>query len=259
MARGRRRQCPQPRASAPVPAQRPARLRQLRRRLRHHRPGPLRLRDATRAREPARNTPHASTAPELEGRVPRRAQGAPDGARAGRGVRRGIPGRAAPPATSRPPRRADELRRALADVERKIAGIVRAIEDGNYNPTLTKRLSALEAEKAERRSEAGVHSTAPTIELHPNLPELYRRQGRAARRGAGRARDARRGRRGHPLAHHPHRADAAWRATLEVRLYGDLAEIVAFSQSREKAKRKAPPRARQGHYCRWLRGEDLNL
>lgn len=39
-------------------------------------------------------------------------------------------------------------RRALGEVERKIAGILRAIEDGAYNPTLTSRLTTLEAEKA---------------------------------------------------------------------------------------------------------------
>lgn len=41
------------------------------------------------------------------------------------------------------------LKRALTGIERKIAGILRAIEGGNYNPTLTNRLSVLEADKAK--------------------------------------------------------------------------------------------------------------
>jgi hypothetical protein len=40
-------------------------------------------------------------------------------------------------------------------VERKIAGILRAIEDGNYNPTLNKRLSAHVADKRNQRSDGG--------------------------------------------------------------------------------------------------------
>ena len=38
-------------------------------------------------------------------------------------------------------------RARLAAVERKIAGIVAAIEDGNYNRNLTERLGALESEQ----------------------------------------------------------------------------------------------------------------
>ena len=37
----------------------------------------------------------------------------------------------------------DGARRVLANVERKIAGIVKAIEDGAYHPTLKDRLTAL--------------------------------------------------------------------------------------------------------------------
>jgi site-specific DNA recombinase len=65
-------------------------------------------------------------------------------------------------------------KRALADIERKLAAIVRAIEDGAYTPTLKARLTALEQEKAqtEARLRAGKH--APVLRLHTNLPELYR-------------------------------------------------------------------------------------
>jgi site-specific DNA recombinase len=65
-------------------------------------------------------------------------------------------------------------KRTLADIERKLAAIVRAIEDGAYNHTLKARLTALEQEKvhAEARLRAG--KRAPVLRLHTNLPELYR-------------------------------------------------------------------------------------
>ena len=65
-------------------------------------------------------------------------------------------------------------KRALADIKRKLAAIVRAIEDGAYTPTLKARLTVLEQEKAhtEARLRAGKH--APVLQLHTNLPELYR-------------------------------------------------------------------------------------
>ena len=64
--------------------------------------------------------------------------------------------------------------RTLAELERRIAGILRAIEDGNYNPTLTARLTELETEKRAAESRlASVAAPAP-IRLHPDLPALYR-------------------------------------------------------------------------------------
>jgi site-specific DNA recombinase len=66
-------------------------------------------------------------------------------------------------------------KRALAEIERKLAAIVRAIEDGAYTHTLKTRLTALEQEKApqtETRLRAG--KRAPVLRLHTNLPELYR-------------------------------------------------------------------------------------
>ena len=65
-------------------------------------------------------------------------------------------------------------KRTLAEIERKVAAIVRAIEDGAYTPTLKARLTALEQEKAQAEAliRAGKH--APVLRLHTNLPELYR-------------------------------------------------------------------------------------
>ncbi len=54
--------------------------------------------------------------------------------------------------------------------------MLKAIEDGMYSPALKERMQALELRKAEL---AAVLTAAPEvapIELHPNLPELYRRK-----------------------------------------------------------------------------------
>jgi site-specific DNA recombinase len=65
-------------------------------------------------------------------------------------------------------------RRRLADIDRKIAGIMKAIEDGAYNPTLKARLTALEQEKAQAAARLISFKPAPVLRLHPNLPALYR-------------------------------------------------------------------------------------
>jgi DNA invertase Pin-like site-specific DNA recombinase len=61
--------------------------------------------------------------------------------------------------------------RRLADVKRRLAGIVAAIERGIITPTTKARLEALEAEKGQLES-APVESPLPAI--HPNLAQLYR-------------------------------------------------------------------------------------
>lgn len=65
-------------------------------------------------------------------------------------------------------------KRTLADVERKLSGIVRAIEDGAYNATLKSRLTVLETEKAELERKLAGLKAAPVMRLHSNLAELYR-------------------------------------------------------------------------------------
>src|SRR5215472_12620514 len=62
----------------------------------------------------------------------------------------------------------------LATIERKIAGIVRAIEDGAYTPTLKERLIALEAEEACLEARLAEIGRRAPVRLHPNAPELYR-------------------------------------------------------------------------------------
>jgi site-specific DNA recombinase len=64
--------------------------------------------------------------------------------------------------------------RALADVERKIVSIVKAIEDGAYNSTLKERLTVLEKDKATTRARPAAIRTTPALRLHPNLPAVYK-------------------------------------------------------------------------------------
>jgi hypothetical protein len=64
--------------------------------------------------------------------------------------------------------------KALAKVERAIAGILSAIEDGMYQPSMKARMDELEQQKAEisrRLSKA----TATIPEVHPNIADNYRR------------------------------------------------------------------------------------
>jgi len=64
--------------------------------------------------------------------------------------------------------------KALAKVERAIAGILSAIEDGMYQPSMKARMDELEQQKAEisrRLSKA----TANIPDVHPNIADNYRR------------------------------------------------------------------------------------
>ena len=65
-------------------------------------------------------------------------------------------------------------RRDLGAVGRKIAGILSAIEDGNYNPTLTARLTELEARKASLDADLAASGPPPVVRLHPNMAAIYR-------------------------------------------------------------------------------------
>jgi site-specific DNA recombinase len=72
--------------------------------------------------------------------------------------------------------RQDEARRELDAVERKMAGVLKAIEDGMYSPVLKDRMQALEARKAELTTVLNAAAEVAPVELHPNLAELYRRK-----------------------------------------------------------------------------------
>ncbi|WP_201285447.1 recombinase zinc beta ribbon domain-containing protein [Chelativorans xinjiangense] len=64
-------------------------------------------------------------------------------------------------------------RKTLAKVEKAIAGIIAAIEDGMYQPSMKARMDELERQKAEitaRMAEA----PADIRDVHPNIANLYR-------------------------------------------------------------------------------------
>jgi len=65
--------------------------------------------------------------------------------------------------------------KALAKVERAIAGIMAAIEDGMYQPAMKARMEDLERKKAEivgRMTQA----PADVPDIHPNIGEIYKRK-----------------------------------------------------------------------------------
>ena len=66
------------------------------------------------------------------------------------------------------------LKKTLAEIDRRIDAIVRAIEDGGYTPALKARLTALEQEKAQAQRRLRTAKPAPVLRLHAKLPELYR-------------------------------------------------------------------------------------
>lgn len=63
--------------------------------------------------------------------------------------------------------------KALAKVERAIAGIMAAIEDGMYQPAMKARMEDLERQKAEIMGQmAQVPADVPDV--HPNIAEIYK-------------------------------------------------------------------------------------
>ena len=69
----------------------------------------------------------------------------------------------------------DQTRKALQDVERKLAGLYDAIADGLRTAGLLQKLQALEDEKVEL--ERKLEAPAPSaVRFHPKLAELYRRK-----------------------------------------------------------------------------------
>jgi DNA invertase Pin-like site-specific DNA recombinase len=72
--------------------------------------------------------------------------------------------------------RAEQLKREAEAIERKIASIVTAIEDGMYTPALKDRMKALEARKAEIEATLASARAPSVVRLHPNAAEIYRRK-----------------------------------------------------------------------------------
>ena len=66
-------------------------------------------------------------------------------------------------------------RRELAEVSRRLEGLIEAIADGLRTPGLKAKLEELERRKAVLEAEIAA-APAPEPRLHPNLAELYRRR-----------------------------------------------------------------------------------
>ncbi|NIJ59658.1 hypothetical protein FHS82_003516 [Pseudochelatococcus lubricantis] len=69
---------------------------------------------------------------------------------------------------------ADADQKALQKIERAIAGIMAAIEDGFYQPSMKARMAELEREKAEIIARMA-KAPAAIPDVHPNIAEIYRR------------------------------------------------------------------------------------
>lgn len=63
--------------------------------------------------------------------------------------------------------------KALARIEKAIAGIIAAIEDGMYQPSMKARMDELERQKAEITARMA-QSPADIPDIHPNVANLYR-------------------------------------------------------------------------------------
>ena len=62
----------------------------------------------------------------------------------------------------------------LGAVQRKLEGVLRAIENGAWNDSLKQRLDELEAEKRRVQEQlAEANAPTPTVRLHPNAAALY--------------------------------------------------------------------------------------
>ena len=66
-----------------------------------------------------------------------------------------------------------QLEQQLAGVERRLQGVLRAIEDGAWNATLRARLTELETDKARLTAEIAQAAAPPPVRLHPNAAALY--------------------------------------------------------------------------------------
>jgi len=76
------------------------------------------------------------------------------------------------------PKDEGKLRRELAEAERGIGRCLEFILSGDGAPASVRtKLQELESNKARLEAELeSVHAALPTVEIHPNMPELYRRK-----------------------------------------------------------------------------------
>ena len=131
-------------------------------------------------------------------------------------------------------------RKELAGVEKKIADIVAAIEDGGYTRALTDRLRELEARQDELRERL---ATAPADipDIHPNVAGLYRRkverlaEALRAPRERDEAAEAVRG-----LIERVVLTPGAKRGEMDATLYGDLGAVLEWTTKGRKNETDTP-------------------
>ena len=66
-------------------------------------------------------------------------------------------------------------RSELAEVRRRIDGLIRAIEEGLYEPSMKARMQGLERRREALEAELAT-ATEPKPRLHPGLAEIYRQK-----------------------------------------------------------------------------------
>ena len=69
----------------------------------------------------------------------------------------------------------EQDRKALAKIDKAIAGIIAAIEDGMYQPSMKARMDELERQKAEVMARQ-LQAPANTPDVHPNIGNIYRKR-----------------------------------------------------------------------------------
>ncbi|WP_116087220.1 recombinase family protein [Tropicimonas sp. IMCC34011] len=64
----------------------------------------------------------------------------------------------------------------LAQVEKKIAGLLSAIEDGMYHPSMKEKMAGLEDRKRSLATQVAEAPEPPVLRMHPSLGDLYRQK-----------------------------------------------------------------------------------
>ncbi len=119
----------------------------------------------------------------------------------------------------------------LADVERRLGGVMTAIENGAWSETLRQRLDALERQRSELVAREVTAASDLGITLHPGAASLYRDKVAALEFALDQPES--RAEAAEALRALIHRIvltpDMAAANGLQIELYGDLAEILAMN------------------------------
>ena len=127
---------------------------------------------------------------------------------------------------------AARLDREFADLERRVERLAEAIADGTAGPTVRAKLSDAEHRLAQLRAERAARAPAPVAELHPALPEIYRR--RVAQLEQAFTGDPRRRAEAAQLIRSLIDGVTVWpgagRGEVEIEVTGAVAAVLAFAQ-----------------------------